>query len=66
MAAKPLVPRFKSEQQEAEWWDAHPELITDLFLKAKTEGTINRLPMVRDVTKQVTLRMPIADIETAR
>jgi len=66
MAATSRIPRFKSERQEAEWWDAHPEVITELFLKAKKEGKIKRLPMVRGATKPLTIRMPIDDIETAR
>lgn len=66
MATKTAVPRFKSEKEEADWWDAHPEIVTELFLKARKEGKIKRLPVVRGATKSVTLRMPIADIETAR
>jgi predicted DNA binding CopG/RHH family protein len=66
MATKTAVPRFKSEKEEAEWWDAHPEVITELFLKAKKEGKIKRLPVVRGATKPVTIRMPLADIEMAQ
>ena len=66
MATRSSVPRFKSERQEAEWWDAHPEVITELFLKAKKEGQIKRLPVVRGATKSLTIRVPIADIEAAR
>jgi len=66
MPTKTSIPQFKSEREEAEWWDAHPEVITHLFLKAKKEGKIKRLPVVRGATKQVTIRMPIADIETAQ
>lgn len=66
MASKQRVPGFKSEQEEADWWDAHPEVITELFLKAKKEGRIKRLPVVRGVTKPVTIRMPVADIEAAQ
>ena len=66
MATKTAVPRFKSEKEEAEWWDAHPEVITTLFLKAKKEGRIKRLPVVRGATRSVTIRMPIADIDVAQ
>ena len=66
MATKPGMPRFKSEREEAAWWDAHPEVITELFLKAKKEGKIKRLPVVRGATKSVTIRMQVADIEAAR
>jgi predicted DNA binding CopG/RHH family protein len=66
MATRTAVPRFKSEKEEAEWWDAHPEIITELFLKAKKEGKIKRLPVIRGATKSVTIRMQIADIQTAQ
>ena len=66
MATRSSIPRFKSERQAAEWWDAHPEVITELFLKAKQEGKIKRLPVVRGATKSLTIRVPIADIEAAR
>jgi predicted DNA binding CopG/RHH family protein len=66
MRTKITIPKFKTEKEEAAWWDAHPEVITELFLKAKKEGRIKRLPVVRGATKSVTFRMPIADIETAQ
>jgi predicted DNA binding CopG/RHH family protein len=66
MATKAGIPRFKSEREEAEWWDAHPEVIAELFLKAKKEGKIKRLPVRRGATRPVTIRIPIADIEAAQ
>ena len=66
MATKTAIPRFKSEKEEAEWWDAHPEVITQLFLKAKKEGRIKRLLVVRGATKSVTIRLPIGDIDVAQ
>lgn len=66
MAIGTRIPKFKSESEEAEWWDSHPEVITELFLKAKKEGKIKRLPAVRGATKPVTIRMPVADIEAAQ
>lgn len=66
MTQKQRIPAFKSEKEEASWWDAHPEVITELFLKAKKEGRIKRLPAIRGVTKPVTIRMPVADIEAAQ
>jgi len=66
MPASIAVPKFKSEREEAQWWDAHPEVVTALFLKAGKEGRIERLPRIRGATKSVTIRMPIADLETAQ
>lgn len=48
MATSTRLPKFKSEKEEAEWWDAHPDVVTALFLKASKEGKIKRLPVVRD------------------
>ncbi|MBI1897028.1 MAG: hypothetical protein HYS04_10970 [Acidobacteria bacterium] len=66
MPTRTRIPKFKSEQEQAEWWDAHPEVVTALFLKAKKEGKIKRLPVVRGATRSTTIRLPIADIETAQ
>jgi len=44
MPASIAVPKFKSEREEAQWWDAHPEVVTALFLKARKERRIERLP----------------------
>ena len=66
MPTSNAVPKFKSERQEAQWWDAHPEVVTALFLKAKKEGRLERLPRIRGATKSVTIRMPITDLETAQ
>ena len=37
-----------------------------MFLKARQEGKIKRLPAVRVATKSVTIRLPTPDIEAAR
>ena len=66
MPTRTAIPKFKSERDEAQWWDAHPEVVTALFLKAKKEGRLERLPRIRGATKSVTIRMPITDLETAR
>jgi hypothetical protein len=66
MAIKRRLPGFKSEREEAAWWDAHPEVITELFLNARKEGKIKRLPVVRGMTKPITIRMPVADMEVAQ
>ncbi|MEO8597621.1 MAG: CopG family antitoxin [Candidatus Solibacter sp.] len=66
MATKHKLPMFKSEKDEAEWWDAHPEVITELFLKARKEGRIKRLPVVRGATRPVTIRMAVADVQVAQ
>ena len=66
MPAKVRIPRFKSEKEEAEWWDAHPDVITELFLQAKKAGRLKRLPPARGTTKSVTIRLAVNDVETAQ
>ena len=58
---KPVVvdtPEFLSEAEEAEWWDRHQNLISDLLLKHGRRGAVP--------TKNVSVRLPITDIERAR
>ena len=66
MPGKVRIPTFKSEKEEAEWWDAHPGEITKLFLQAKKEGRLRRLPPARGTTKSVTIRLAVNDVEIAQ
>ena len=66
MATKVRIPRFKSEEEEAKWWDSHPEVITRLFLQAKKEGKLKRLPATRGVTESITIRLAVNDLEAVR
>jgi predicted DNA binding CopG/RHH family protein len=57
---KPVVidtPEFRSEAEEAEWWDRHQDLIADLLLKHGRRGV---------PTKSISVRLPVTDIERAR
>lgn len=58
---KPVVieaPQFRTEAEEAEWWDRHQELIADLLVKHGRRGAVP--------TKSVSVRLPVADLERAR
>jgi predicted DNA binding CopG/RHH family protein len=66
MATKVRIPRFKSEEEEATWWDSHPEVITRLFLQAKKEGKLKRLSATRGVTESITIRLAVNDLEAVR
>jgi hypothetical protein len=66
MATRIRIPRFKSEKAEAEWWDAHPEVITELFLRANKKGQLRRLAPTPLATKPVTIRLAVADVEAAQ
>ena len=63
MPKKPsVIPRFKTEAEEAEWWDAHPEVATEIMKRAIKAGEARRgVPL-----KTVTMRLPVRDIEAAR
>jgi len=48
------LPVFKSEREEAEFWDANPDLITAAMRAA--------YPPQRGKTQAVSIRMPVADL----
>jgi len=52
------TPRFRSEAQEAEWWDQHQELIADLLVKHGRRGAVP--------TKNIAVRLPVTDLARAR
>jgi predicted DNA binding CopG/RHH family protein len=52
------APRFRSEAEEAEWWDSHQDLVADLLLK---HGRRAAIP-----SKSITVRIPVTDIDKAR
>ena len=52
------TPQFRSEAEEAAWWDRHQNLIADLLLKHGRRGVVP--------TKNISLRLPVTDIERAR
>lgn len=59
--ARPIVvdaPEFRSEAEEARWWDRHQALIADLLLKHGRRGAVP--------TRNVSVRLPVTDIERAR
>lgn len=69
--ARPKVPKFANEADEARWWDAHKEMVEENLLQAMRDGTAQRGTAQRLVkeareSKNITIRMPIADIERAR
>lgn len=63
MPKKPtVIPRFKTEAEEAEWWDAHPEVATEIMKRALKSGKARRSVPLRAVT----MRLPVPDIEAAQ
>ena len=63
MPQKPtVIPRFKTEAEEADWWDAHPEVATRIMKRAIKSGKVRRAVPLRTVT----MRLPVPDLETAQ
>jgi predicted DNA binding CopG/RHH family protein len=60
---KIVIPKFRSEQQEAQWWDAHPAVATRLLKQALKRGAVQRRP---GETRIVTMRIPVRDLESAQ
>ena len=58
--------KFKSEAEEAEWWDQNPAFMAVQFEKAANEGRILRGLPGRGATRCVTIRLAMKDVETAQ
>ena len=63
MPQKPItIPTFRTEAEEAEWWDSHPDAATEMMKQALKSGkAARRLPL-----KTVTMRLPVPDIIAAQ
>lgn len=65
------TPKFKSEAEEAAWWDSHPELVLRAFQRAYGKRAVERVltgkpAPKRSPTTTVTIRLPVEDVERAR
>jgi len=56
------IPKFRTETEEADWWDTHPELATEIMRRAIKSGKAKRAVLL----KTVTMRLPVLDIKTAQ
>ena len=69
-AERPIVSKFATEAQEAEWWDQHQQMIEEELIKAIKDGSTLPGPSVRlgkeKASRPVTIRLPAKDIERAR
>jgi predicted DNA binding CopG/RHH family protein len=67
MPEKRTIPDFKSEAEEAEWWDTHEEESIQAFEQAAAEGRLGRGTTARRAgLPTTTIRLDPADIELAR
>ena len=65
------TPKFRSEAEEAAWWDSHPEVILEAVERAYGKEAVGRFlgggpRPKRPPTKTVTIRLPVEDVARAR
>ena len=68
---RPLVPNFRTEAEEAQWWYDNRSMVEKQFMTAIKNGTVGsgiaqRLARETRESKNITIRMPVADIDRAR
>ena len=66
-----VVPKFKSEEEEARWWYENREKVESALVSAMDAGTLRRglaqrLTREARASRNVTIRMAEADLELAR
>jgi predicted DNA binding CopG/RHH family protein len=62
-----IFPDFKSEAEEAEWWDTHEDESMEAFEKAAAEGRLGRGTVARKAgLPTTTIRLDPVDIQLAR
>ena len=68
---KLVVPKFRSEKEEATWWDGRMDVVEKNLVEAiekntAKRGTAQRLVAEARASKNITIRIPVRDIERAR
>ena len=56
------IPEFRSYEEEATWFDAHGDMLIERLVK---HGKVVP-PRIVERTQQLTIRVPVSDIERAR
>ena len=56
------IPKFRTEAEEANWWDTHPDVATEIMQRAIESGKAKQSAPLRTVT----IRLPVPDIESAQ
>lgn len=59
-SSKVTIPKFKTEDEEVAWWDAHREIAAEIMPRAVKAGTARHGPL-----RTVTIRLPESDIAVA-
>lgn len=59
--------KFKSEEEEANWWESHQDSLAEEFQRAAVDGTLGHGTAVRKgATPTTTIRLAPDDIALAR
>jgi predicted DNA binding CopG/RHH family protein len=66
-----VVPKFENEDEEAKWWDEHADVAEANLMEAIENGTAHiggpaRILQERRESRDISIRVPIADLERAR
>jgi predicted DNA binding CopG/RHH family protein len=57
------IPKFKSETEEAAWWDAHQDYIVERLKKyGRVVGPL-KIKRAEPPTKAISIRIPVDDLE---
>lgn len=57
------IPQFASEEEEAFWWDRNSDRISEMVMRRGVKGKLVR---IRAKTQNVSLRIPVTDLEHAK
>jgi len=57
-----VIPKFRTDAEEARWWDEHPEVATEIMKRAIKSGKTRRTTPL----KTVTMRLPMPDLKAAQ
>src|SRR6185312_463191 len=66
-----VMPKFKTEREEADWWADNPDFILQEFKRAKAEGrlghgTVKGLAAERQAARSTTIRLDPTDLSLAK
>jgi predicted DNA binding CopG/RHH family protein len=62
------TPEFKTEEEEARWWESNQSTLLSEFERAAKDGTVGRGTLMRrkGQTPTITIRLDPTDVELAR
>jgi predicted DNA binding CopG/RHH family protein len=62
------IPKFASEEEEAAWWDAHPDALAERFQTVRQHGQLHRLSQTNlpGASETVTIRISQQELTRAR